>query len=80
MASDTALTDVLLARLPNGPAAVFDGEYRYVFAGGDGLRAAGLSADYLTGRSLDELFPAPAEAIATRHYAHALPERRPSSS
>ena len=72
MGSQTRLTDLLLERLPNGSVAVFDREYRYVFAAGEGLRASGLSADYLTGRSLTELFPAPEVAIATRHYAQAF--------
>ena len=49
----------------------------YVFAGGEGLRAAGLSAEYLTGRSLAELFPAPEVAVATRHYAHAFAGETP---
>jgi signal transduction histidine kinase len=72
MPDQTLLADVLLDRLPNGSVAVFDREYRYVFAGGEGLRAAGLSADYLTGRSLAELFPAPEVALAIRHYARAF--------
>ena len=77
MPEQTPLADLLLDRLPNGSVAVFDREYRYVFAGGEGLRAAGLSAEYLTGRSLAELFPAPEVAVATRHYAHAFAGETP---
>jgi hypothetical protein len=36
MPEQTLLADLLLDRLPNGSEAVFDREYRYVFAGGRG--------------------------------------------
>src|SRR4051794_12282721 len=72
MPLQTRLTDLLLERLPNGSVAVFDREYRYLYAAGEGLRAAGLSSEYLTGRPLTELFPAPEVTIAKRHYAQAF--------
>ncbi len=72
MQVQTPLTALLLERLPNGSVAVFDREYRYVFAGGAGLEPVGLSTDYLIGRSLRELFPSPEVAIATRHYDKAF--------
>ena len=52
-----ALLRAIAARFPNGSLNVFDRELRYVFADGEGLRAANLSAVDLVGRRLSDLFP-----------------------
>jgi signal transduction histidine kinase len=72
MDTGTRLTDRIIDRLPNGSVAVFDREYRYLIAGGEGLRAVGLTAEHLTGRSLTDLFLPDEVAVATRHYARAF--------
>ena len=68
----TSLVDTLLQRLPNGSVSVFDREYRYLWAGGAGLAAVGLTTDYVLGRSLHDLFPPDEVALVVEHYARAF--------
>lgn len=62
----------LLARIPNGSVNVFDPDLRYIFAGGEGLAAAGLSPEMLVGRTVAELFTAESAALVEPFYRRAL--------
>lgn len=46
----------VLASFPDGSVNVFDRELRYLYAGGRGLGATGLSSSMLTGKRLADLF------------------------
>jgi PAS domain S-box-containing protein len=46
----------LLENFPNGSINIFDKELRYRFAAGKGLEEAGLSSDYLVGKTIFDLF------------------------
>ena len=62
----------LLERIPNGSVNVFDRDLRYVFAGGHGLAAAGLSPEMLVGRTLADLFTPESAALVEPFYRRAL--------
>ena len=62
----------LLERIPNGSVNVFDRDLRYVFAGGEGLAAAGLSPGMLVGRTVSDLFTPESAAYVEPFYRRAL--------
>lgn len=66
------LLEALLFRFPNGSVNIFDRDLRYVLVGGEGLEAVGLTAGYLQGRTLYELFPASLVALVEPSYRRAL--------
>jgi DNA-binding CsgD family transcriptional regulator len=52
------LLDALLQQFPDGSINVFDRDLRYLYAAGTGHARLGLVPEALTGRRLDDLFPA----------------------
>jgi len=64
--------DRVLASLPNGSVAIFDGDLRYVFAAGRGLEEVGLSAAGLMGKRLRDVFPAGAVDEVEPQYRRAF--------
>lgn len=50
--------ETLVEQFPNGIVTLFDEEFRYRLAGGQGLEAIGLSPDDLRGKRLRDIFPA----------------------
>jgi hypothetical protein len=70
------LFEALLFRFPNGSINIFDRDLRYVLAGGEGLEAVGLTAGYLQGRTLHELFPPSYVALVEPSFRRALAGER----
>lgn len=68
----------LLRNFPNGSINVFDREYRYLLADGEGLSKSGLTSEALVGRTLRELFPRQQAEYAIQHYERVFRERRPT--
>jgi signal transduction histidine kinase len=59
-------------RFPNGSINIFDSELRYLFAEGQGLRAAGLSPGALVGKRLTDIFSAESVAYVEPFYRRAF--------
>ena len=59
-------------RFPNGAINIFDSELRYLFAEGQGLRAAGLSPGALVGKRLADTFSAESVAYVEPFYRRAF--------
>jgi hypothetical protein len=67
-----ALVDALLFRFPNGTLNIYGRGLRYLYVGGDGLEAVGLTAGYLQGKTLHELFPPASVARVAPFYRRAF--------
>jgi signal transduction histidine kinase len=59
-------------RFPNGSINIFDSELRYLFAEGEGLRAAGLSPGALVGKRLADIFSTESVAYVEPFYRRAF--------
>jgi hypothetical protein len=71
-----ALLEALLLRFPNGTLNIFDRDLRYLLVGGEGLEAVGLTATYLRGKTLHELFPPAQVALVEPFYRRAFAGER----
>src|SRR5918993_2191153 len=67
-----ALLARVLDRFPNGSVNIFDSDLRYLYAGGEGLAATGLSPSTLVGKRLDDLFAPEAVKLVEPFYRRAL--------
>jgi hypothetical protein len=68
--------EALLFRFPNGTLNIYDRDLRYLYVGGDGLEAVGLTAGYLQGKTLHELFPPASVALVSPFYRRAFAGER----
>jgi PAS domain S-box-containing protein len=57
----------LVEHFPDGALFMFDQDLRYTLCGGQGLKAVGLRAESLIGRTIYEIFPPDKCAIIARH-------------
>lgn len=80
MDSEHITTRLVLDSFPDGAIVLFDHDYRYVAAGGQGLEGVGLSAEQLVGRTIWEAFPAETAASIEPSYRAALVEGKDSVS
>jgi PAS domain S-box-containing protein len=71
-----AMLEALLLRFPNGSINIYDRELRYLLVGGEGLEIVGLTAGYLHGKTLHELFPPAAVALVEPFYRRAFAGER----
>jgi diguanylate cyclase (GGDEF)-like protein/PAS domain S-box-containing protein len=62
----------VVRQFPEGAIVVFDGDLRYLCAGGHGLATVGLSQASVEGRTIDEVFPAAVAARLEGPYRRAL--------
>lgn len=62
----------LLRNFPNGSVNVFDREFRYQFADGQGLEMVGLTSEELIGTKLQDIFPPEQFALVRPHYERAF--------
>src|SRR5918993_2626858 len=67
-----ALLARVLDRFPNGSVNIFDSDLRYLYAGGEGLAATGLSPSTLVGKRLDDLFAPESVKLVEPFYRRAL--------
>src|SRR5687768_15331759 len=67
-----ALLARVLDRFPNGSVNIFDTDLRYLYAGGEGLAATGLSASTLVGKRLHDLFTPESVKVVEPFYRRAL--------
>ena len=67
-----ALLARVLDRFPNGSVNIFDSDLRYLYAGGEGLAATGLSPSTLVGKRLDDLFTPESVKLVEPFYRRAL--------
>lgn len=67
-----ALLAGVLDRFPNGSVNIFDADLRYLYAGGEGLAAAGLSPEMLIGKRLHDLFTPESVLVVEPFYRRAL--------
>lgn len=77
-AATLAVLRVIGEALEGGSVNVFDREFRYVFAEGEGLDNVGLSPDLLIGRTLFEVFGADESARVIPYYSRAFAGERVS--
>jgi hypothetical protein len=71
-----SILEALLLRFPNGSLNVFDRQLRYLLVGGQGLEPVGLTATYLQGRTLHELFPPAFVALVEPYFSRAFAGER----
>ena len=71
-----SFVEALLFRFPNGSLNIYDRDFRYLCVGGDGLEAVGLTAGYLQGKTLYELFPPASVALVAPFYRRAFAGER----
>ena len=67
-----ALLARVLDRFPNGSVNIFDRDLRYLYAGGEGLAATGLSSSALVGKRLHDLFTPESVKVVEPFYRRAL--------
>jgi PAS domain-containing protein len=75
-APPASVLEMLLLRFPNGTLNIYDRDLRYVLVGGERLEAVGLTASYLQGKTLDELFTPAAVALVAPFYRRAFEGER----
>ena len=68
----SAGTHPIVQCFPQGAIIVFDGDLRYLSAGGLGLADVGLSREMLEGNTIDEVFPPEVVAVIEPLYRRAL--------
>jgi hypothetical protein len=71
-----SFVEALFFRFPNGTLNIYDRALRYLYVGGDGLEAVGLTAGYLLGKTLHELFPPASVALVEPFYRQAFAGER----
>jgi PAS domain-containing protein len=71
-----SMLEALLLRFPNGTLNIYDRDLRYLLVGGEGLEAVGLTATYLQGKTLHELFPPAFVALVEPWYRRAFGGQR----
>jgi hypothetical protein len=71
-----SLVEALFFRFPNGTLNIYDRDLHYLYVGGDGLEAVGLTAGYLQGKTLHELFPPTSVALVEPFYRQAFAGER----
>ena len=69
---DGSLLGRIVQNFPSGSINLFDRELRFLFAGGRGLSALGLSRDQFVGKSLQDLFPKEIVDYVTPYLERAL--------
>ena len=62
----------LVTGFPEGAIVVFDGELRYLSAGGHGLSLVGLTREMIEGKNIYEVFPYPVSSVLEPSYRRAL--------
>jgi hypothetical protein len=75
-AHSAPLLETLLLRFPDGTLNIYDRDLRYVLVGGEGLEVVGLTASYLQGKTLHELFTPEAVALVEPFYRRAFTGER----